>query len=87
MTLQLHRPDGEGGLEARPAEPDWQSQLRSARWGSSLRRRRLPDLKNTEMYPTSTFMSILFWLGLAVATFVLLVLGYGTGFWDLPARS
>jgi hypothetical protein len=36
------------------------------------------------MYPTSTFMSVLFWLGLAVATFVLLVLGYGTGFWSLP---
>jgi hypothetical protein len=36
------------------------------------------------MNPTSTFMSILFWLGLAAATFVLLVLGYITGFWTLP---
>ena len=84
MSLQLHRPDSEGGLEARPAETDWQSQLRSPRWGGGLRRRRLPDLKNPEMYPTSRFMSVLFWLGLAVATFVLLVLGYGTGFWSLP---
>jgi hypothetical protein len=26
-------------------------------------------------------MSVLFWLGLGVGTFVILVLGYGTGFW------
>ena len=84
MSLQLHRPDGEGGLEAGPAETDWRAQLRSPRWGAGLRRKRLPDLKNPEMYPTSRFMSVLFWLWLAVATFVLLVLGYGTGFWDLP---
>jgi hypothetical protein len=83
MTLQLHRPDGEGGLEPQPSEPDWQAQLRSPRWGRSLRRRRLPDLKNPEMNPTSRFMSVLFWLGLAAVTFVLLVLGYSTGFWTL----
>ncbi len=33
------------------------------------------------MNPTSRFMSVLFWLGLAGLTFVTLVLGYGTGFW------
>jgi hypothetical protein len=26
-------------------------------------------------------MSVLFWLGLGAATFVILILGYGTGFW------
>jgi hypothetical protein len=82
MTLQLHRPDGEGGLEARPSDPEWQAQLRSPRWGAGLRRRRLPDLKNSEMDPTTTAMSILFWIGLAFATFVLLVVGYGTRFWS-----
>jgi hypothetical protein len=81
MTLQLHRPDSEGGLQPVPAEPDWQSQLQSPRWGSTLRRDRLPDLKNTEMNPTSRVMSVLFWVGLAVLTFVLLVAGYATGFW------
>jgi hypothetical protein len=82
MTLKLHRPDGEGGLEPEPVvEPNWRSQLRSPRWGSGLRRGRLPELKNPEMNPTSVGMSILFWLGLAAATFVVLVLGYGTGFW------
>jgi hypothetical protein len=82
MTLKLHQPDGQGGLEPRqvPVE-DWQSQLRSPRWGRRSEGGRLPELKNPEMNPTSVARSILFWLGLAAATFVLLVLGYGTGFW------
>jgi hypothetical protein len=33
------------------------------------------------MNPTSTAMAVLFWLGLAALTFVLLVVGYGSGFW------
>jgi hypothetical protein len=82
MTLQLHRPDGEGGLEPRPVtDQDWQNQLRSPRWGANLRRGRLPALKNPEMNPTSTARSILFWVGLAALTFVVLVVGYQTGFW------
>lgn len=85
MTLQLHRPDGEGGLEPRPVtDQDWQNQLRSERWGSALPKDRLPDLKNPEMNPTSTLRSVLFWLALGVATFVVLVAGYGIGFWKLP---
>jgi hypothetical protein len=82
MTLQLHRPDEEGGLQAHASEPEWQAQLRSPVWGSRLRRRRLPDLRNSEMNPTSTPLAILFWIGLAFATFVLLVVGYGTGYWS-----
>jgi hypothetical protein len=82
MTLKLHRPDGEGGLEPEPApEPNWRGQLRSPRWGSGLDGGRLPALKNPEMNPTSIVRSVLFWLGLAAMTFVVLVLGYGTGFW------
>ena len=85
MSLQLHRPDGKGGLEPRPvAERDWRRQLQSSRWGGALSKGRLPELKNPEMNPTSRFMSVLFWLGLAALTFVLLVIGYGTGFWTLP---
>jgi len=83
MSLQLHRPDGDGGLEPRPVTPgDWQDQLRSARWGQALRRRRLPELQNPEMEPTSRLRSTAFWMTLAVATFVVLVAGYGTGFWS-----
>ena len=29
-------------------------------------------------------MSVLFWLGLGLVTFAILVIGYGTGFWNLP---
>lgn len=82
MTLKLHRPDGEGGLQPEPApQEDWRNQLRSPRWGDSLGRSRLPELKNPEMNPTSVGRSVLFWLGLAALTFVLLIVGYGTGFW------
>jgi hypothetical protein len=88
MSLQLHRPDGEGGLEPRPvADPDWRNHLRSARWGTDLRGDRLPELKNPEMDPTSRFRSVLFWLALAFATFVIVALGYSTGFWSLGAGS
>jgi hypothetical protein len=88
MTLQLHRPDGEGGLEPRPpSEPDWRGQLRSSRWGSGRRKDRLPALGNTEMNPTSRFMSVMFWLGLGLVTFALLVIGYGTGFWSVATGS
>jgi hypothetical protein len=83
MTLQLHKPDGQGGLEKRPAQDaDWRDQLRSPRWGSQIgRRKRLPGLANTEMDPTSSARAVLFWIALAGLTFVLLIAGYGTGFW------
>ncbi len=82
MSLQLHQPDGKGGLEKRPVRVrDWRQQLTSPRWGSARRNGRLSDLPNTEMNPTSTPMAVVFWLGLGLLTFVLLVAGYGTGFW------
>jgi len=82
MSLQLHRPDGKGGLEKRTAQPeDWRTQLRSARWGSALTGGRLPKLANSEMNPTSTLMSVVFWAALAGLTLVILLAGYGTGFW------
>lgn len=83
MSLQLHRPDEHGVLRPEPGKaPDYRDQLRSPRWGAALGRRRLPALENPEMRPTSRLLSVLFWLGLAFLTFVLLLLGYGTGFWS-----
>ena len=83
MTLKLHRPDGEGGLEPQPViEPDWRTQLRSPRWGAGRKHGRLPELKNPEMDPTSRLRSVLFWLSLGIGTFVVLVLGYTTRFWS-----
>ena len=51
--------------------------------GRMLTRKDLPKLDNPEMNPTSTARSILFWLGLGAVTFILLVAGYGSGFWKL----
>jgi hypothetical protein len=86
MSLQLHRPDGKGGLEVRTvADRNWRNQLRSPRWGANRKGGRLPALKNPEMNPTSNIMAVLFWTGLAFVTFVILVLGYGTGFWKLAS--
>ena len=85
MSLQLHRPDGKGGLEPNPVtELDYRRQLRSPRWGLALRGGKLPALKNPEMRPTSTLVSVMFWVGLAVVTFILLVGGYGLGIWHFP---
>jgi hypothetical protein len=86
MSLQLHRPDERGVMQPEPgAPPDYRDQLRSPRWGKALGGERLPKLGNPEMRPTSRLVAVGFWLGLAFATFVLLVLGYGVGFWNFPA--
>ena len=75
MTLQLHRPDGQGGLEPQTETPaDWRDQLESPRWNAA-------PLKNPEMNPTRTAAAVLFWLGLGALTFVLLLGGYGPHFW------
>jgi len=82
MSLQLHRPDGKGGVEPRPVEDaNWHNQLESPRWGSALPGGKLPALKNPEMNPTSITRSVVFWVALAAATFGIIVMGYGSGFW------
>ena len=82
MSLQLHRPDGKGGVEPKPVnQPDWRRGMLSRRWGMGRRDGRLPEMQNVEMNPTSTAMAVLFWVGLGALTFVLLVAGYGSGFW------
>ena len=79
MSLQLHRPDGSGGLVPTPPPgrgrgEDWRNSLRSPRW-------RAAALRNSEMNPTSTVRAVVFWGALAFFTFVLLLWGYGTHFW------
>ena len=86
MSLQLHRPDEHGVLKPEPGvAPDYREQLRSPRWGLALRGEKLPTFSNPEMRPTSRLLAVGFWLGLAFATFVILVLGYGIGIWSFPA--
>ncbi|HEV7811115.1 MAG TPA: hypothetical protein VGO64_10975 [Candidatus Limnocylindrales bacterium] len=85
MSLQLHRPDGKGGIEPRSVrEPNWRRQLQSSRWGMNRRDGRMPALENPEMNPTPTWLAVAFWVGLAALTFAVLVVGYGSGFWHLP---
>jgi hypothetical protein len=85
MSLQLHRPDERGVLQPEPGPaPDYREQLRSPRWGAALKGERLPALRNPEMRPTSRVIAVLFWVSLAFATFVLIALGYGSGFWQFP---
>ncbi|HEX5828359.1 MAG TPA: hypothetical protein VFY23_12620 [Candidatus Limnocylindrales bacterium] len=85
MSLQLHRPDGKGGLEVRPVtDKNWRNELRSPRWGSSLKGGKLPELSNPEMNPTSTLRSVLFWGALAILTFVIIVAGYAAQVFTLP---
>lgn len=84
MSLQLHRPDGKGGLEVRAGtEQNYRSTLRSPRWGAALRGGRLPELANPEMNPTSTGRSVAFWVVLGAITFGLIVAGYASGLWSL----
>jgi len=74
MSLKLYRPTP-AGLEPNPVEQrTWRSRLRSRRWQPA-------PLANAEMAPTSYRMAVLFWVSLAVLTFVVLVVGYGVGFW------
>ena len=84
MSLQLHRPDGKGGLEVRNgSDPTWREGLRSSRWGASLKGGKLPLLANPEMNPTSAARSAAFWLALAVITLAIVLLGYGLHIWHL----
>lgn len=88
MSLQLHRPDGRGGVEPRPAtDTNWRRTLQSRRWGQTRRDGRLPAMKNPEMNPTPTWLAVAFWVGLAALTFIVLVVGYGTGFWHVPVAA
>jgi hypothetical protein len=85
MSLQLHRPDERGVLTPEPGPaPDYREQLRSPRWGNARGDGKLPALRNPEMRPTSRVIAVLFWIGLAAATFVLIAFGYGIGFWHFP---
>jgi hypothetical protein len=81
MTLQLHRPDAGGALQPGvETDTDWREGLHARRWRAAL-------LRNSEMNPTSTLAAVAFWTVLAIVTFVLLLLGYGTHFWTLPAAT
>ncbi len=74
MSLKLYR-RAPGGLKPAPVETrNWRRRLRSRRW-------QVAPLENPEGHAVGPLHGIVFFGGLAVLTFILLVLGYGTGFW------
>ena len=75
MSLQLHRPDERGVLKprARPGARLPRPAALAALGARAPRPGRLPAFKNPEMRPTSRVIAVMFWVGLAVATFMLLV--------------
>jgi hypothetical protein len=74
VSLKLYRPT-QGGLEPVNVERrDWRGQLRARRWN-------VAPLENPEADPIGAFGAVAFFVGLAVLTFVLLLIGYGIGFW------
>lgn len=78
MSLKLYRPSPDG-LEPNPVEVrTWRSRLRSRRWKPA-------PLENPELAPTSQRLAVVFWLTLALITFVTVLVGYGIGLWHLAA--
>lgn len=76
MTLKLHRPDADGNLKAvAPTGEDYRTGLASRRWKAA-------ELANPEQEKTSPRAGVVFIAVLAVLTFVLVVAGYGSGFWS-----
>ncbi|HXQ95917.1 MAG TPA: hypothetical protein VN800_03245 [Candidatus Acidoferrales bacterium] len=74
MSLKLYRP-GPGGLEPSTAvNQDYRTRLRSRRW-------RLPPLRNPDAQPVTAAAAVALLGGLAALTFVVLLVGYGVGFW------
>ena len=75
MSLKLYRPSGDG-LEPSPVQPgNWRSRLRASRW-------RPAALENPEATEVGPGSGILFFGGLAVLTFLIIVGGTLIGLWS-----
>ena len=60
-----------------PASGDYRDQLRSRRWNAA-------PLRNPEVEKTDPRIAVAFIVVLAAITLGVLVLGYASGFWQLP---
>ncbi len=74
MSLKLYRRSPRGLEPSTVEQTNWRARLRSRRW-------RAAELRNPEGAPPSPLAAVALFGFLAAATFVLLVLGYGSGFW------
>jgi len=71
----MYRPGPDGGLEAAPREDgDYRDRLGSRRWDAA-------PLENPEAEKTDPRIAVAFIVGFSVFTFVVLVVGYSSGFW------
>jgi hypothetical protein len=76
VTLKNYRRTPDGGLEPAPAQAvDYRRRLRSRRWGAA-------GLENPEAEKTNPWIAVLAIVVISAGTFLLLVLGYASGFWE-----
>jgi hypothetical protein len=75
MTLKHYRPSGDGTLQPTPDVPDdYRTRLQSRRWNAA-------PLENPEVHKTNAWIAVAYLAAISAVTFVVLVVGYGTGFW------
>lgn len=75
MSMKLYRPAPDGGLEPAPVEGrDYRGRLRSRRWDAA-------PLENPEVGAPSASITVALMVVLLGATFIVIVLGYASGFW------
>jgi len=75
VSLKLYRPPSEGLVPTPVRQDDWRHRLRASRW-------RPAPLENPEAAEVSGGSGILFFGGLAVLTFIIIVGGSLLGLWS-----
>lgn len=71
----MYSPTAEGGLEASPrSTTDYRDKLRSRRWDAA-------PLENAEVEKTDPRIAVAAIVMISAFTLVVLVIGYGSGFW------
>ena len=84
MTLQLHKPDGKGGLEKRAVQDgDWRRHLRAALGLGAAQQAGAPAGQSRDEPDVHDHVGPVLARPGPVLTFVVLVVGYGIGFWHL----
>jgi hypothetical protein len=76
----LPGPVAEGAAETTPASGDYRDELASRRWNAA-------PLRNPEVGKTDPRIAVAAILILAALTLLVLVVGYASGFWELPTGS
>jgi hypothetical protein len=70
-------PDADGALASQGATGDYREQLRSRRWDAA-------PLRNPEVQKSDPRYALAALVIISAVTLLVLVLGYASGFWQLP---